>query len=707
MKKATVRLNGSAYINDMELDERYKVANDGLWLSLLSLVGNPEGVKVEPEEKVSPMLALNLQKNYADILEEKPTEYLIIDFCYTASHTLLKWKDQVFTKNPKFTKSRFYEEHAEEMEIFDVLHDSGEDWKCYLDAYIRLVSQYYDKDHIILVKSRCPKWYVTHTHVRPLLKKERVAYNKTIKKLEDYFVEAVDPYVVDIYSYYFSRYNEKKGFQMAFFEKPFYHHARRIISTIIRTKPEQRVFSESEYYIRLGRFINYYHNLFARERTHLLMNEDDFLDSLVLQMGRPLLVEYESDFVEIHKRGYGSLDEILEKYDFKFAASLRESLKVVRAVEAGRLFEEDVDYSLIVEYEMKVIDQFAGLIREEMVRQNWILGEIYVNRYNCMTYYNLLVAARAGKGKMAKKLLMNLDARRKTCWQEERQKSDDVYQACAVVLNEYYKPIRVDIWGSGITKEMLSEDTGRFEIGEYVYRNCPLFAFDEPIPYPEEKFEDLSLFRKKRWNMEYVRHALKKDLADLLHNTDSEWLLIDFFDLVCGVMEYQGGIFTADVQTQRFTFFKEIEDQCTPHVISELLSEEEVKQRMDTFISFVKERYGEKVIFIRADVKTRYLNYRRHLKPIRGQKEATLLKKRKFLNKWQNYFESNMDCYVIDYAKRYHADDLYVTGASMVNLEKEFYEKGYQALYEIMYEGKKKKRYGRKEGKNETEVAGS
>ncbi len=694
MKRATVRLNGSAYINAMELEERYKVAADGLWLSVLSLVGNPNGVTVTPEEGAAPMLALNLEKNYAQILEEKPTQYLVVDFCYTASHALLKWKDQVFTKNPKFVKSKFYEEHAEEMERIDILHDQSVEWKPYMDSYIQLISQYYDKNHIILVKSRCPKWYVTHTHVRPLFKKDRVAYNKRIKQLEDYFIEKVDPYVVDIYSQYFAKYNEKKGFQMAFYEKPFYHHAKRIISTIMRTQPEQRVFGEPEYFIRLGRFINYYDNLFARERTHLLMDDTQFLDRLVLQVGRPILDEYESDFVEIQKRGYGNMEEVLEKYNFKFAESLKECLKVVQAIECGEIYRAGVEYSMLWEKEMKILETFAELVREEVTKKNWISSQVHVNRFNCMDYYALLLAARDGKTSLAKKQLLAIDDTMKKRWKEAKQQCTDVFQACAVALNDYYKPVRVDIWGSGISKEMLNEDKGRFEIGKYVYRNCLLFAFDDPISYPEEKFDDLSLFRKKSWNAEYVKHALKKDLPQVLRNTGSEWLVIDFFDLICGVMQYNGGVFTADVQTQRFKFFKEIEKECTAYAISDLLSEDEMKERMNRFISFIQERYGKNVVFVRADVKTEYLNFRRRLKPIRGQKQSTLLKKRKFLNKWQKYFESHMDCYVIDYAKKYHADDLYVTGASMVNLEKEFYEKGYQALYEIMYEGKKKKRYG-------------
>ena len=46
-----------------------------------------------------------------------------------------------------------------------------------------------------------------------------------------------------------------------------------------------------------------------------------------------------------------------------------------------------------------------------------------------------------------------------------------------------------------------------------------------------------------------------------------------------------------------------------------------------------------------------------------------------------------MDCHVIDYAKDYDADDLCVSGAFMVHYEKEFYEKGYQALLDIIYRG--------------------
>lgn len=78
---------------------------------------------------------------------------------------------------------------------------------------------------------------------------------------------------------------------------------------------------------------------------------------------------------------------------------------------------------------------------------------------------------------------------------------------------------------------------------------------------------------------------------------------------------------------------------------------------------------------------------------MKGYKKAALVKKKKFLNRWQKYFEEQMDCYVLDYAGQYEADDLCVSGAFMVHYEKEFYEKGYEALVDIIYKGHGKKRY--------------
>ena len=83
-------------------------------------------------------------------------------------------------------------------------------------------------------------------------------------------MEKTDPYVIDIYSHYFLDFNHKKGYTMSSYEKPFYHHARRLISYIIRYQPEKRVFTEDEFYIRFGRFIKYYDNLFAKNNTALL-----------------------------------------------------------------------------------------------------------------------------------------------------------------------------------------------------------------------------------------------------------------------------------------------------------------------------------------------------------------------------------------------------------------------------------------------------
>lgn len=691
MEKIAIRLNGSSYINDMELKERFQVFGDSLWISILSLVGNPEGATFTPEGNVSSFLTMDLEKRLAQSLEEDPADFLVVDMCYSAGHALCKWKDQVFTKNPKFIESDFRAEHEDEIEEIDVMRDREFDWKPYMDSYLELIGKYFDRDHIILVKSRCPAWYVTHTHVRKVRKKSRKAYNKRIKELEDYFVEKMDPYIIDIYSHYFLDFNHKKGFTMSSYEKPFYHHAKRLISMIVRTLPEQRVFREQEYYMRLGRFIKYYDNLFAKNNVGLFMDDSRFLDHLVLQLGRPVLTEYESDFVEIEAGGYSSIDEILEKYDFKFAASFRECLKAVKAVEEEDLFRDGVDYNVIFEYDMKIVKRFTELVKKELEKTGLIDGEIHITTFHCRDYYSALLAYRKelpekqlkkrilslGKGAEEKNQCRHLIKRMK---QEYR----DPVKALVNAINEYYKPVLVDLWGSCITREILNEDDGRFRIDCYAYRNCFLFAFDDPIPYDDKKFDDLSLFENSTWRVGYIKSAFHKDLPERLKKTQSRWLLLDFYDLVCDVVEYNGGVLTADNEVRALKFFKQIKEECNITSIDEILDEEEIKKRFDVFIRFVKERYGKNVIFIRADVKTKFLNYKRESKPLRGYKKETLLKKKAFLDKWQDYFEEHMDCHVIDNARKYQADDLCVSGAFMVHYEKEFYEKGYRELRKVI-----------------------
>lgn len=699
MEKVTIRLNGSSYINDMELDDRFKVIKDSLWISLLSLVGNPDGAAVAWEGEVSPYLTMDLEKQLALSLEENPAEYLVVDMCYTAGHGLYRWKDQVYTANPKFLESDFLAEHEEEMEFIDVMNDREFDWKPYMDAYLKLVRSYFDADHIILVKSRCANWYVTHTHVRQLRKKGKQAYNRRIREMEDYFIEKMNPYVVNIYPHYFLDYNAKKGFTFSSYERPFYLHAKRIISQIIRNHPEQRVFQGQDYFIRLGRFIKYYDHLFVKNNIGLFMDDTVFLDHLVLQLGREILDEYESDFVEIEARGYKSITEILEQYNFKFAASLRECLKVVRAVEDGDIFQADVKYSAIFEYSLKILDRFTSLVREEVERLGFDPDEIQVNKFNVRHYYEILLAGRNNRMAPLKKYVLAIGGD-----QEEKQKLgrllDELKGECkkdirayVQVLNRYYKPILVDLWGSCITREILNEDTGRFQIGEYAYRNCMLFAFDEPIPYDESKYDNLTLFENSEWRVGYIKSAFRKDLPSMLEKTDSKWLLVDFYDLVCDVVECRGGVLTADKEVRRLKFYKEIQDECHVTSIDAILDEEEIRRRFDVFIRFIRKRYGSNIVFIKADVKTEFLNFRRRLKPMKGYKKATLVKKKKFLDQWQKYFEEQVDCYVLDYARQYEADDLCVSGAFMVHYEKEFYEKGYEALVEIIYKGCGKKRY--------------
>lgn len=694
VNKTVIRLNGSSFINDMELDDRYKIVKKSLWISLLSLVGNPDGVTVTLDEKASPFLVMDLEKQLAQSLEEEPADFLVVDMCYTAGHGLYKWKDQVFTKNPKFLESDFFAEHEQEMEYIDVMRDQEFDWKPYMDRYLELVGRYFDQDHIILVKSRCPLWYVTHTHVRRLKRKSRRAYNRRIKELENYFVKKMNPYVIDIYSHYFVDFDHKKGVTMSTYEKPFYHHAKRLVSTIIRTRPEQRVFQEQEYFMRLGRFIKYYDNLFAKNNTALFMDDEKFTDHLVLQLSHEILTEYESDLVEIEAERYETVQDILDGHSFKFSQPLKECLKVVQAVEEGEIFREDTNYQAVFDYHLKIVGRFTSLVKAELERQGIIEGEIHINEFNCENYYTALTAVRNGKTSLLKKCVSGIG-----CDMEERHKVKSLvrnmkreYKDAAAlycnVMNRYYEPVLVDLWGSCITREILNEDDGRFRIGKYAYRNCFLFAFDEPVPYDESRFGDLSLFENSEWRLGYIKSAFHKDLPEQLRQTKSGWLLLDFYDLVCDIVEYNGGVLTADNEVRALKFYKEIKEECTVTSIDAVLDEEEIRRRFEVFIRFIREKYGKNIVFIKADVKTKFLDQERQLVPMRWHKKEVLLEKKKFLDKWQNYFLEQADCYVIDYARRYHADDLCVSGAFMVHYEKEFYEKGYQALYEIVYKGK-------------------
>lgn len=697
MEKVTIRLNGSSLLRDMELNERFHVINDSLWISLLSLVGNPEGVTVPLDETASPFLIMDLQKQLAQSLEENPAEFLVVDMCYSAGHALCKWKDQVFTKNPVFLKSDFYAEHEEELEEIDVMRDREFDWKPYMDRYLRLIGQYFDADHIILVKSRCPAWYVTHSHVRKVRKKNKRAYNKRIKELEDYFVEKMNPYIIDIYSHYFVDYTYKRGVTMSSYEKPFSNHAKRLISMIVRTQPEQRVYQEQDYFIRLGRFIKYYDNLFAKNNIGLFMDDKKFLDHLVLQLSRQILDEYESDFVEIEAKGYQTIDEILENHNFKFAASLRECLKVVKAVEEGDILREGVNYSAIFEYRLKIAERFAELVTAELEKTGLIRGDIYNNRFHCPDYYFLLKAYKNNSTSGLKRYVMTMKRepeeknRIKALVKSLKDEYREPFAVYANAINEYYKPVPVDLWGSCVTREILNEDDGKFKIDKYAYRNCFLFAFDRPIPYDDKNFEDLSLFENSNWRVGYIKSAFHKDLPEQLKHSGAGWLLVDFYDLVCDVVEYNGGVLTADNEVRALKFFKQIKKECTITSIEDILDDEEIKKRFDVFIRFIRERYGDNVVFIRADVKTKFLTYRRILRPLRGYDPDVLLKKKQFLDKWQDYFEKHMNCHVIDNAKKYHADDLCVSGAFMVHYEKDFYEKGYRELTDIIIHGRGKK----------------
>lgn len=662
MAKTTVRLNGCTYVDHLSLDERYKVIRNSLYISLLSLVGNPDGTVIPQKPESNSWLATDMEKRFEKLLQDEPGDFLVVDMTWTVSHTLCFWKDQVFTKSGQFAKSEFYKTHKEEMTEINLLRDPDFDWKPYMDAYLDLVAKYFDKNHIILLRTTCTKRFVVHGHVRPLKKIGKKAYNAFVQELEDYFIEHLDPYVVDLRSQYLLKYNYKKGFSKESpFEKPFYHHARKLISMIIRKQPEQRVFTNQEYFMRLGRFLNYYDNVFARDYVFLFMDDSVFLDHVVLQMSHKLLREFEIDFVTFEERGYQNIDEILEKYNFRFAEPLKQCLQVLKAVEEGDIFREDVKYERIFEYDLKVKKAFTELLKKEWKKSDVISGKIYVNVHNCEAYYKLLLAIREGKNKQIKTILNGLanTSEEKKRMERAVKKSSSMAEA----MNEYMRPYEVNVWASEVTRNVLNQSKGRVIRKEEIYQNYCLITPEDKCPEELGAWED-------------VRSRMKQSASD--------WLVLDLYELVSNMVFWQGSYVGRESVVKKTKFFKSIKADCQIVNGKDAYSEEEMKSRMDSFAKYVKDTFGKKVILVNVEIKTEFLDENRALNPIRGRKPEELLAMDAFLKKWQKYFADYTKCHVVDVVGKYKADDMNPKGASIIHYQKGFYEECYQNIYDII-----------------------
>lgn len=112
------------------------------------------------------------------------------------------------------------------------------------------------------------------------------------------------------------------------------------------------------------------------------------------------------------------------------------------------------------------------------------------------------------------------------------------------------------------------------------------------------------------------------------------------------------------------------------------LSEEEINQAMDVLISFLKERYGNNIIFHKLQIKTEYLDLQGDLQTFPAEEKLKADNER--LQRYQQYFIKHCNCHVIDLCEKHKLNQNTYVMNEGINYGPEYFAQARTMLKDIV-----------------------
>ena len=238
----------------------------------------------------------------------------------------------------------------------------------------------------------------------------------------------------------------------------------------------------------------------------------------------------------------------------------------------------------------------------------------------------------------------------------------------------------IDIWGSCVSRESINRCKDAF-IGKYIFKQAPILTYEEPINI--EFPEGADAFCGNYWRRRTMHDSFCRNGFELLDDSCAHWIMVDFYDLICTMAEYKGGLFEVDDFIRRTDFFKSIKNDCKECYLFE---KRDMKYCFETITRFAREihdRYEDRIILIKTDPKDSYITLDYHLKELAD--EGMFEIKKKFISLCEERFSSVTGCYVIDISKHFYSSDKFpLGGAHIVHYEEEFYRQAAEYISDIL-----------------------
>ena len=589
-----------------------------------------------PTNGMTTSLELDVGKGFAEYLRNSDADYIAVDFYTAAAVSCYERNGTLYTGTNRFLKSNFYNKRKDEFTRIKPPYEE-KFWKPLIKKYAEEVLSEFPSERIILFRQYFPDKFVKGgTELRSI--SLRSSLNEQIAEMEEYFIALTDPSVVNISHHYFTAGSSPSNYEQYYFNDA-YGAAKKII------RNNRRCVDTPDPDIWMERVLNCYENMIARSFQSWLLDMNNAADVIIAYTSKEFTAANKSRLLKLKKCGTASLGKIPSFFaDDPGATELIAVAKLIRAVLSGDMSRSYSFYAPAFEGKFSILKKMAKLLSEEV--------GAYVSAESAERVF----------------LLKNKPEQ----------------------LEHYLAQLRertADIWGSCISKEVFNycKNSG---IGRYIFKQCPVLAYDKPVP--AEVPEDLSLFKNNAWRRRTIADSFARAGLEQLKEEHSKWLVIDLYDVICNMNEYKGRLFEVDGFIRRTDFYRSIENECEPCYLFDKFSKEECRDLLTSFAWEMMNLYGNNIVLIKADLKDNFVNLQKRIEKM--EDDPVLERKREFIAFCEDIFIKQTDCAVIDIAKHFYASDKFpLGGADPIHYEHEFYREAGVFLAHILSSGKQRK----------------
>ncbi|MBD5129906.1 MAG: capsular biosynthesis protein [Ruminococcaceae bacterium] len=626
-----VALMGSAVLGDIfKAGRGFRTDKTPMFISPLSL-GSDRGFEApEGDEK----LALEINKDVAGYIKKTEPDYIAVDFYTAASVSVHRMGSPLsddlcyFTNIKRFRNSEVFKEHKDE--FVRIRPPFGESiWKPMVKRFAEKLLEGVPHDRIMLFRFNSSGRKAEDTELRNSVPPQRL--NKLVRAMEDYFISIVNPCVIDLSDKYFTLAGSDCEF-----ENDYYIDAFGAAKEIAEKKGRSYI-SVPDTQIWFGRVMKYYDNMTARAYQSWLLDMTNAADIIIAQTSKEFAARNSDRLIRLKKAGKTELTSLKDFFtDDSGAGEVIRAAEIINALDKGNI---DKPYDFFA-------PAFNGHynILKKMVRLLSIEIGAAVNQSSAEIVFLL-------RGKAQLKRYIS-------------------------TLNE----MTIDIWGSCVSRESINRCKDAF-VGKYIFKQAQILAYEEPIS--AEFPEGAEAFCGNFWRKRTMQDAFNRNGFDVLEESDSRWIMVDLYDLICNMAEYKGGLFEVDDFILRTDFYKSIKNECSSCYLFGKRDMKYCFENITRFANDILEMYGENIILIKTEPKSKYITTDYHLADFKDDGMTEF--KKKFIALCEERFASVTGCYVIDISKHFYASDRFpLGGAHIVHYEEEFYRQAAEYISEIL-----------------------